>query len=528
MALFGSATWPSSASCFFTQRDHRLTAADNNCFMHRCQRIDMGMIDSHVHTNRIPIGLLLHDSRSSSRTRTRSSLSAILSESLRSNRVQACEGKRVVLQCPKNTHLIVENTFYGRLVPSSELCPSTDDGQQNRKRRKNQDLTWADRYEDTSCDVSNAHAKVVEQCKNRRKCRVLAKSSFFGRDPCPTTSKYLQISYKCKPISFDDQSFCEGTSMQLSCRQNKRLAIYSAQYGRTVNGQPMHCTLSNPVSYDCTIDVLAKLLPECHAQTECTLTVSDEHFGNPCAIGVNKYLNLIFMCVSDKIFSEAAIEGRLESMKELESSQESEATSWHEEGSGLDQLPTAIIFPIQEEPVIEPTDKSTSVSNDAAYMPIPPELAITRLVTTTTPVARIVPTICIPAHVPNAIGFMHNWLATFSYMKANKEKLILYFCLSASTGLILLLVGCIVQQCYQRSQLSREAESEPARSDAVMINRYGGSKLDLDSSTHTPLFADSDSRMGFEVNELARNGASFMRFNHLTPPRVPAVQHYYS
>lgn len=47
---------------------------------------------------------------------------------------------------------------------------------------------------------------------------------------------------------------------------------------------------------DCTVDVLAKLLPECHAQTECAVTISDEHFGNPCAIGVNKYLNLIFMC----------------------------------------------------------------------------------------------------------------------------------------------------------------------------------------------------------------------------------------
>lgn len=35
--------------------------------------------------------------------------------------------------------------------------------------------------------------------------------------------------------------------MQLSCKQNKRLSVYSAHYGRTVNGQAMHCALGDPV-----------------------------------------------------------------------------------------------------------------------------------------------------------------------------------------------------------------------------------------------------------------------------------------
>lgn len=30
-----------------------------------------------------------------------------MSESLRSNRVQACDGERITLQCPKNTHIQV-------------------------------------------------------------------------------------------------------------------------------------------------------------------------------------------------------------------------------------------------------------------------------------------------------------------------------------------------------------------------------------------------------------------------------------
>jgi hypothetical protein len=62
-------------------------------------------------------------------------------ESLRSNLVQACDGEKITLHCPRNTHILVENTFYGRLVPSTELCLANvpESG-----------------HEDTSCDVPEA------------------------------------------------------------------------------------------------------------------------------------------------------------------------------------------------------------------------------------------------------------------------------------------------------------------------------------------------------------------------------------
>lgn len=62
-------------------------------------------------------------------------------------------------------------------------------------------------------------------------------------------------------VSFDDQNFCEGSNMQLSCKQNKRLAIYSAQYGRTVNGQAMHCTPNTPVAKGWANSCLVSYLP---------------------------------------------------------------------------------------------------------------------------------------------------------------------------------------------------------------------------------------------------------------------------
>ncbi|CAJ0577625.1 unnamed protein product, partial [Mesorhabditis spiculigera] len=48
----------------------------------------------------------------------------ILWSSLASNRVQACDGERVTLHCPRHTHIHVDTGFYGRVVPPSELCPN--------------------------------------------------------------------------------------------------------------------------------------------------------------------------------------------------------------------------------------------------------------------------------------------------------------------------------------------------------------------------------------------------------------------
>lgn len=68
---------------------------------------------------------------------------ALMMESLKNNLVQACDGEKITLHCPRNTHILIENTFYGRLVPSTELCPSTAPN------------TFT--LEDTSCDIAEAH-----------------------------------------------------------------------------------------------------------------------------------------------------------------------------------------------------------------------------------------------------------------------------------------------------------------------------------------------------------------------------------
>lgn len=81
-------------------------------------------------------------------------------ESLKSNRVQACDGERIVLHCPRlergkrgdglrNTHILLESAFYGRVVPSSQLCPAS----QNPRAAFSPNLFD---QEESTCDVMQA------------------------------------------------------------------------------------------------------------------------------------------------------------------------------------------------------------------------------------------------------------------------------------------------------------------------------------------------------------------------------------
>ncbi|KAK6046433.1 hypothetical protein COOONC_16062 [Cooperia oncophora] len=65
---------------------------------------------------------------------------------------------------------------------------------------------------------------------------------------------------------------------------------------------------------DCTRDALPVLLTKCHAQPGCSLMVNSETFGSPCPKDVPSYLNILFMCVNEEIFSEDAIKGDFETL----------------------------------------------------------------------------------------------------------------------------------------------------------------------------------------------------------------------
>uniref|UniRef100_A0A7E4W1C3 SUEL-type lectin domain-containing protein n=1 Tax=Panagrellus redivivus TaxID=6233 RepID=A0A7E4W1C3_PANRE len=440
-------------------------------------------------------------------------IEALMIESLRHNLVQACDGEKITLHCPRNTHILIENVFYGRLVPSKDLCPSPSANP----------LT-----EDTSCVVSQAHSKITDLCRNKRKCRVLVKSSFFDSDPCSATSKYLQISYKCKPISFEDQNFCEGSQMQLSCKQNKRLSVYSANYGRLASGHSMQCP-SHPafdekqkVYQDCVSDVLPQVLQKCHAQTDCTIDVEDKFLGSPCPQGVRKYLSLIFMCVNDEVFSEAAVKGNLESMRELERELESQAPKKPTaDRMAKDEPPSLFRPPSVHLGARLPSDgglESVAVA-DSAFVPADNGFdAVPGYGDESIRVAPASEEDFDDDRLPNAVGFANDVLTITDYIKENKEKALLYFLLSVASGVALLLCACIYQQ-IKRSKAPRQRQI-PAMKSPELNSLIGGS-----SANTSPMFFDSDthSRLGLDMGE-----GHYMRFSHVTPPRAPPSLHYYT
>lgn len=44
--------------------------------------------------------------------------------------------------------------------------------------------------------------KLLSECQSYRDCQLPVNHLLFGKDPCPGTTKYLHVDYKCKPSEF--------------------------------------------------------------------------------------------------------------------------------------------------------------------------------------------------------------------------------------------------------------------------------------------------------------------------------------
>ncbi|CAD6184720.1 unnamed protein product [Caenorhabditis auriculariae] len=347
-------------------------------------------------------------------------IDAIFKESLRSNRVQACDGERITLSCPRNTQILVQTGFYGRVVPESQLCPG-------RAAELVGQAPTA--YHSSTCDVIQAHTKISELCDKRRKCTVVVDSHTFDDDPCPSTSKYLQMSYACMPVSFDDESFCAGSEMRLVCREGRRLAVYSSVAENSPKRHPAQCPPRNNSDPECVDDVLPQVLRECHAREACSLRVSSEFLGSQSCH--NGHLHIVYMCVNEEIFSEEAIKGELASLEQY--LKESSKQPKHE--------PQPIVetrrFLQQKSAKIERAPETSSAthmfSNDASY--------VTHDEYSMHDGDEAQEENQLQA---NAVGIGHDVFQVFRFFKMNKEKVAACVVVSVSLAIIVVLSACIV------------------------------------------------------------------------------------
>ncbi|KAI6178569.1 hypothetical protein M3Y98_00515000 [Aphelenchoides besseyi] len=436
-------------------------------------------------------------------------------DSLRSNHVQACEDERITLHCPRNTHIQIQTAFYGRLAPSTEICPSTSRIQSHT--------------EDISCDLAEVQSKIVELCRNKRKCRIHVRPSTFERDPCPDTSKYLQIAYKCRPISFEDQNFCENSLMKLECRPGKLLSIYSAHYGRTVAAQNTHCSFRDPVIQEsCIADALPALLYKCNAQSNCSVPVDDRFFGNPCPASVSKYLSIIYMCVNEEVFSDAAIKGELESMQTLGEELEQDRKNMKMEHFSVAKVNSAD-FVIKDDDSQETTEPAVQLmSNDgkSAISDLRPEIQRGIEVGISTHNFQSAPS-------ERAIEIEEQtdeFLVLSRFLKENKEKTALYLIISAISGVILLLLICTCQQCRNKNDKEQTNSQRSLLKSSQSVVEQGS----LLGSNHSPIYLEADSPYAFEDNcaspfSQRQTSQHYVRFSQVKPPRAPLSSlHYYT
>ncbi|XP_072471187.1 protein eva-1 homolog C isoform X2 [Notamacropus eugenii] len=207
--------------------------------------------------------------------------SGYLTKLLQNHTVYACDGNRLSLQCPRHSTISVQSAFYGQ---DYQMCNS----QQPATMMKDH----------LTCVAPTALQKVLDECQNQRACQLLVNSRVFGPDPCPGITKYLLVSFKCKPNEFKTKTVCENQELKLHCHETKFLNIYSATYGRMAAEKDI-CSLEKDYlpQFDClsysALDVLSK---RCYGKQRCKIIVNNHHFGSPCLPGVKKYLTVGYAC----------------------------------------------------------------------------------------------------------------------------------------------------------------------------------------------------------------------------------------
>lgn len=188
---------------------------------------------------------------------------------INSQSAQACDGDLLLLKCPRHSTITIQSAFYGQNAALPGIVPGMR-------------CQWLN----NSCSASTALQKVLSECQGHRNCQFLVNHQVFGIDPCPGTPKYLHVSYRCKPTEHKKKVTCEGDRLLLHCKHPKVLNIYSAVYGRQLEGGDLCPSEEQPPPFEClfhgAVDVVSNI---CYGKQRCLFTIDEERFKNPCPTG---------------------------------------------------------------------------------------------------------------------------------------------------------------------------------------------------------------------------------------------------
>ncbi|XP_078617820.1 protein eva-1 homolog C-like [Branchiostoma floridae x Branchiostoma japonicum] len=454
-------------------------------------------------------------------------LTGISAASLRSFHVHGCDGEHVTLRCPHGTTISIQRAMYGRQLSSLEMCPSyalsATLSAAEAARAAAQRLPIK---ENTNCDSPTSLQKMLDECQNKRHCQVQVHTQVFGVDPCPGTSKYLEVKYKCKPSQYKGRVACDGDTLRLRCKKNHRLAIYTAMYGRGQDGS-LECPSNIPQPHkECrSPSALQRIIQQCQGKPRCVLEADSGEYGDPCPRGTRKYISVIHTCVPRQVLvdiswltfplsGDHSFVGDSGFPPGQPSYIPSPSTKKYDLIGGEEGV---VVVPVgdqdgkqSEKPQVREVLKDNPVIVEVPYGGIMEEATVT-----------LSP--YIPATAPDGIGggqpaklrVFSDILATYGYIRDNPEKALLYFILGICSGILLLLFGlifkltCFSGQDRQQKESSQEFSSQEEENSEEVEHEH-----------------DHRTDRRPEAIEVVRwNGRDYTRHNHTLNHSHPGMHH---
>ncbi|XP_032039406.1 protein eva-1 homolog A isoform X1 [Aythya fuligula] len=411
--------------------------------------------------------------------RTSADFSGYISQVLKNYTDHACDGEYISLRCPHRTTISIQSSFYGRIVPSHQMCPS---------RYPHSYATLI--KEDVDCSVGTSLQKMLDECQDRRSCQFLVNSRLFGADPCPGTGKYLLVWYKCRPNEYKSKVACEDDKLRLSCKKSMVIAIYSAVFGRTQGGS-LECPYQNlgmPM-IDCqSATALQLMIKRCHGKRSCSIYASTYEFGDPCYPGIRKHLNVIYTCVPRKLLHETQ-----PGPTNYQGFQKPHFPLWPRVfdpnviGDGVflsDVSPSNIGRAL-------PAEKKKGRS--ATFYPLDNTPFLLPVDETQPPVFT---SSMEPVGVSTEMALLSNILAAYAFITENPERAALYFVSGVCIGLVLTLLALVLRVSC-RTDCKRSSAKKPPRERE---SDSDSSDSDDDSDTTSDLSARRHRRFERTLN----------------------------
>ncbi|XP_035178474.1 protein eva-1 homolog A isoform X3 [Oxyura jamaicensis] len=410
--------------------------------------------------------------------RTSADFSGYISQVLKNYTDHACDGEYISLRCPHRTTISIQSSFYGRIVPSHQMCPS---------RYPHSYATLI--KEDVDCSVGTSLQKMLDECQDRRSCQFLVNSRLFGADPCPGTGKYLLVWYKCRPNEYKSKVACEDDKLRLSCKKSMVIAIYSAVFGRTQGGslECPHQNLGMPMIECQSATALQLMIKRCHGKRSCSIYASTYEFGDPCYPGIRKHLNVIYTCVPRKLLHETQpgptnfrgfqkphfplrprvfdpnVIGDGVFLSDVSPSNIGRALPEKKKGR------SATFYPLDNTPFLLPVDETQPPVFTSSMEPV---------------------------GVSTEMALLSNILAAYAFITENPERAALYFVSGVCIGLVLTLLALVLRVSC-RTDCKRSSAKKPPRERE---SDSDSSDSDDDSDTTSDLSARRHRRFERTLN----------------------------